>query len=117
MALIAPFAVGFPGHPFHEPFHARGVLLPLCVKVSAVGAGRCNPSGAALDSPSLVRLAAWLSTTRAGASPRLGPPLPMSSTAPQGWIDPPMIMSLFGRFPYTRTVGNPAKIIAAFTPA
>ena len=37
MALTAPFAVGFPGHPFHEPFHARGVLSPLCVKVSPVG--------------------------------------------------------------------------------
>ena len=37
MALIAPFAAGFPSHSFHEPFHARGVLSALRVKVSLSG--------------------------------------------------------------------------------
>jgi hypothetical protein len=43
-ALTTPFAVGFPGHPFHESFHARGVLSPLHVKIPLSGRAQQPPS-------------------------------------------------------------------------
>jgi hypothetical protein len=79
MALTAPFAVGFPGHPFHEPFHAKGVLLPLWVKVSPIGAGPLQPwrrgSGLSISDP-----LGGLAEHRAGR----GLAASGSSTAPKG---------------------------------
>ena len=72
MALTAPFAVAFPGHPFHEPFHAKAFTCHFASRSPLSAPGRCSPDGAALDFPSPIRLAAWLSTARGEASPRLG---------------------------------------------
>jgi hypothetical protein len=33
IALMGLISLGFSGGPFHEPFHAGGAVLPLCVRL------------------------------------------------------------------------------------
>ena len=55
IALIAPFAAGFPSHSFHEPFHARGVLSPQRVKVSPIRPGAATTFDLDQTRPSITK--------------------------------------------------------------